>query len=233
MHNRYVVEPVAGTLSIKTVKRGRAHWTTSESRFSVDEDSFLVLNQGQTYSLELKSVEPVQTYCVFLKPGFLEAVWSSTKRSAEGLLLEEGVSSSGFFERLNPYEPTIRYQMGRIWERKDDDLTELESEELFIDLAEALIRTQHVSKLEPFRLDLAKSATREEIHLRLNLGRDYILSNLHLPMKLEQIAAAACLSSFHFHRLFTTVFEQTPHSFVTYQRVERAKRLLSRTRPQR
>src|SRR5262249_21162219 len=43
---------------------------------------------------------------------------------------------------------------------------------------------------------------------------------------LENAAKQACLSPFHFSRVFTQVFGETPHEFVTKMRVEEAKKLL-------
>ena len=41
------------------------------------------------------------------------------------------------------------------------------------------------------------------------------------------LAAAACLSPFHFARLFKRVTGQTPYGFVSAERLERARRLLA------
>src|SRR5262249_15406778 len=40
-------------------------------------------------------------------------------------------------------------------------------------------------------------------------------------------ARVACLSPFHFHRLFARAFGETPHSFVTRMRLDRARALLA------
>jgi AraC-like DNA-binding protein len=45
---------------------------------------------------------------------------------------------------------------------------------------------------------------------------------------LEGAAQRACLSRFHFNRLFVRVFGETPHEFVTRRRIEEAKKLLLR-----
>lgn len=49
------------------------------------------------------------------------------------------------------------------------------------------------------------------------------------PVLLEQAAAIACLSPFHFHRLFARAYGETPHAFVTRHRIDRAKALLAAT----
>jgi AraC-like DNA-binding protein len=43
---------------------------------------------------------------------------------------------------------------------------------------------------------------------------------------LDNAASHACLSPFHFNRLFAQAFGETPHEFVTRMRMEEAKKLL-------
>ena len=54
-------------------------------------------------------------------------------------------------------------------------------------------------------------------------------ANLDRPLMLRSIAREACLSSFHFHRSFRAVFLETPHSYVTRRRLDRAAALLQRS----
>ena len=44
--------------------------------------------------------------------------------------------------------------------------------------------------------------------------------------RLAEIASHAGLSEFHFNRLFTRAFGETPHEFVTRRRIEEAKKML-------
>jgi AraC-like DNA-binding protein len=44
---------------------------------------------------------------------------------------------------------------------------------------------------------------------------------------LEAAAREACLSPFHFHRLFRSTFGETPHDFLTRRRIDHARRLLA------
>src|SRR5262249_33072885 len=61
---------------------------------------------------------------------------------------------------------------------------------------------------------------------RLFRPRDYLGDCYRDRVTLENGAKEACLSPFHFNRLFAQVFGETPHEFVTRMRVEEAKRLL-------
>jgi AraC-like DNA-binding protein len=48
-----------------------------------------------------------------------------------------------------------------------------------------------------------------------------------LPLDLGAISGEACLSPYHFLRLFRLAFDRTPHQYLTERRIEKAKELLS------
>jgi AraC-like DNA-binding protein len=62
---------------------------------------------------------------------------------------------------------------------------------------------------------------------RLCRARDLLAALEGEPMPLAEAARAACLSPFHFQRLFTRAFGESPHRFLTRRRIELAKRLLA------
>ena len=61
---------------------------------------------------------------------------------------------------------------------------------------------------------------------RLKQVVDYIEANLDASLALDQLAAHACLSPFHFSRLFKEATGSTPLRYVTERRVEAAKAAL-------
>ena len=61
---------------------------------------------------------------------------------------------------------------------------------------------------------------------RLCRARDYLAAHYNQRLTLENGAQEAYLSPFHFSRLFTSAFGETPHEFVTRIRIDQAKRLL-------
>jgi AraC-like DNA-binding protein len=63
--------------------------------------------------------------------------------------------------------------------------------------------------------------------VRLVRSRDFLAANLGQRMKLADAARIACLSPFHYHRMFARAFGETPHEFLTRRRLERAKELLA------
>ena len=61
---------------------------------------------------------------------------------------------------------------------------------------------------------------------RLARARDLLASAYTEKITLDRAAEEACLSPFHFQRVFCRVFGETPHDFVTRLRMDAAKRLL-------
>lgn len=66
----------------------------------------------------------------------------------------------------------------------------------------------------------------EETFLLLRRSRDFLASSYAQPVKLCDAADVACMSQYHYHKLFSRAFKETPHEFVTRMRMEAAKRML-------
>src|SRR5262249_9024434 len=71
---RYHVQQYRTTLSLKSVTRGAALYATRQGRHLVTEDSFLLLNNGQEYSLDFQGPTTTETLALFFERGFVEHV---------------------------------------------------------------------------------------------------------------------------------------------------------------
>jgi AraC-like DNA-binding protein len=65
-----------------------------------------------------------------------------------------------------------------------------------------------------------------DLYRRIVSAKLYIDEHYHEPIGLEVISRNACLSRFHFHRLFTRVYKITPHQYLTQKRIDKARMLL-------
>jgi AraC-like DNA-binding protein len=66
-----------------------------------------------------------------------------------------------------------------------------------------------------------------ETFRRLCRARDFLASAYTDRITLERAAREACLSPFHFQRLFRRTFGETPQEFLTRRRMDAAKDLLA------
>ena len=64
---------------------------------------------------------------------------------------------------------------------------------------------------------------------RVNRAVDHVLLHLDEPLRLEDVAAVAGISRFHFHRIFRALMGETLQRFVRRVRLERALSMMSRT----
>lgn len=73
--------------------------------------------------------------------------------------------------------------------------------------------------------DLSNLAKADYVQ-RINRAIDHVLAHLDGPLRLEDVAAAACFSPYHFHRIFRALTGETVNDFVRRVRLERALQLM-------
>ncbi|HSP15728.1 MAG TPA: AraC family transcriptional regulator [Thermoanaerobaculia bacterium] len=219
--NHYV-PPMPGAASIKAVVRGRAAWESEGRRFVVTEGTCLLLDEGQEYSLTIEEPEPVTTFCLFFRNGFLGDALRSAAVTDAALLDEPFESGS---ERPVPGLRHLSDAMHALL----SGMQQTPTEDDFIAAASLIASDLHREQRSERTLDAAKSGTRHELRRRVQRGVDFMLSHLADPITVEDAARAACLSLFHFHRAFTALHGTTPHRFLREQRLALAARLLRLT----
>ncbi|MEK6333943.1 MAG: AraC family transcriptional regulator [Acidobacteriota bacterium] len=65
-----------------------------------------------------------------------------------------------------------------------------------------------------------------DLYERLYRARQFMDECYDLPLDLAEISKQACLSRYHFLRLFRDTFDTTPHQYLIQRRIDRAKELL-------
>lgn len=66
-----------------------------------------------------------------------------------------------------------------------------------------------------------------DVYKRIVTAKLYIDDNFHEDIDLHLLSREACLSKFHFHRLFTHIYRRTPHRYLTQKRINQAQLLLA------
>ncbi len=64
------------------------------------------------------------------------------------------------------------------------------------------------------------------LYRRVVQAKLFIDNNLENDINLDAISDEAYFSKFHFIRLFKSIYNKTPHQYLTYVRIEKAKLLL-------
>jgi AraC family transcriptional regulator len=224
---KYEVHNYRTTLSIKSVVRGAARYQTPQGEYLVTPDAFLILNDGQRYSLEFEGRGRVhtETLCPFFQPGFLEqagaADWDDTDSSSPAL---------DFCERLYPKTGAVGRALADLHAglRLPQASTPWLEDRIYA-LGQALADLRHQTHAEAELFPGLRPATRLELYRRLYRGRDFLLSCYHQPLTIAGAARVAALSPFHFQRMFKLAFHSTPMQFLQHTRLEAARRMIERT----
>jgi hypothetical protein len=128
-----------------------------------------------------------------------------------------------FITRIEPPDGSVMGSLKRFHrELSAGNMSRVGWEENFLRVAGMLVEGRDDTINAIGRLPAVRHSTRVEVFRRLLRGRDFLLSSLQEPIQLKDMATAACLSPFHFHRAFKRAFGETPHRYFTRHRLERA-----------
>jgi AraC-like DNA-binding protein len=221
-----------GPLTIKCPLKGNETFTTPVRKFLVDDKHYLILNDGQTYSCFVDSKEEVESISVFFRPKFAEGVLGSLINSSDKLLEmdpNETAQPVIFLERLYKQDRYItpfimKFRMASINDFDDEQWIE---EEFYLLLENMLKVHRNLGKTIE-KLPSVKKSTKVEIYRRLDIAKEFIDDNIGNDIKIEDMARVACLSTYHFIRLFKAVYEITPHRYLSKNRLDKAMNLFLR-----
>ncbi len=220
---------IRGPFSLFMNRRGQSRCSIEGYRIKIPEDTFLISNAGQYYSLEIESETLVETFNLHLGNALLEQIQASLSLPPDTLLLDplaQAPQPFVFPNRLNRKDSVVCQWIENT--RLHEDPADLEA--ALQDLIVYLLQSQTEIQQEISRLPALKQGTKQELHQRLNRARDCLYAQPLEAYSLEELAQIACLSKYHFLRMFRAAYGCTPHQFQLQLRVEKARVLLAQTR---
>jgi len=236
----YAVLPQA--LSVKRVRGGRERYFVGPRTVVVDDDNWLVLNEGRAYGSLLSSgwgsppapdpppaagrPPPATSFAVFFRPGLHREVAAERRRGIAAALdgPPPARPDTGFGEHLRPHGGMVSARLQHLeqavaaGERDENWL-----EEQCLALVDALWQAE-AGDAAP---GTARPAQRAELRRRLRQAADLIESAFEQPLTVVQLAAAACLSPYHFVREFGREYGLPPHAWLNRKRARVAARWLA------
>jgi len=221
--------PYRQTLSIKAAWGGREDYYVDGRRVGVDDDTFLILNEGRTYGSSLRSATPVTSFSIFFRPGMARDVVRTLLTPQERLLEnpDPGTAAVDFAEHVHRHDRSITPVLGLIRSQvqageQDEGLYE---EQLYF-LMRRMMTLRDRDRRATQSIRAVRASTRRELYRRVGLALDYINTQFAQPIGLTQIAAAARLSPYHCLRVFKSVCRQSPAEHLRDKRLRVACRLL-------
>jgi AraC-like DNA-binding protein len=225
--------PFQQRLSIKAAWGGQERYFVDSRTLTVDDDSYLILNDLRTYASSIRSVRPVRSFSIFFRPGFAEEVLGGMLTPQDRILDRGGEPAHTpveFAEHLRPHDrlvtPVLRYIAFHVEQGIDDGAW---YEEQLSFLLERMLSSHRLTTQAVQSLSASRSGKRQELYRRLSWGRDFIHSNYQRGITIDDMSRAACLSKYHFIRLFHALEGVTPYRYLQRKRVAAAQRLLTTT----
>jgi AraC-like DNA-binding protein len=223
----------AGLLSIKSFYNGAAHYAIGSRRFVVNDRSYFVLNNGQVYDIQIEADQPVESFCLFFAPGFVDDVRHSISNRTDRLLTDPQspiASSPTFFERSYPHNQSVSPALMRLRAAvTHNPIDQAWIIEQFHLIMQRLLDMQASMYQEVAAIPAMRATTREELYRRLHYAREYAEALFTTPITLDDMARVAGLSPNHLLRTFKQIFDQTPYQYVIAKRIAYAQQLLRST----
>lgn len=221
-------------IHIRFVASGQEVYKVDHRTYKVSAGQYLLIKGDQEVHCVIDAnSDPVQSVWVHFSPNVLQefyqkllsfhtqlAASSFTMKRDELEICEQLYQAKG--NLLGEY----LIKISKEFEKSPRFQQEINEGETLSELAERLILSQWQVHEQIHRLTSAKLSTKKELYRRLCLAKRYIHSHLHTSLDLDTLSQVACLSKYHFIRLFKEVYGQTPRQYLISQRLERASSLL-------
>lgn len=224
---------IVGPISLFLNRRGTSRCATDGRTLSVDEDYFYISNRFQSYTLEIESRQPVETFNIHFGEYFSEGVLGALLTPADKILndgRQQTVHTVAFYNRLYRRDAQFNSMTDALYRTGQAKVIDrLLFEEQMAGLLNYLLLQHRYILQQVYNLPALKLSTRAELYRRLSLVVDYIHSSGRLSTQLDELAGIACLSKYHFLRLFRQAFGSSPGQYIQQVRIEKAKHLLKQS----
>lgn len=223
---------IIGPYSFFLNMRGSSSCSVDGQATRIDEDHYFVSNRAQAYTLQIEErFRGTETFNIHFGEFLSESVLNSLVTPADRVLdagTERQLSPVLFFNQLHhrdaKFNALIRAiltsyrETGHNKLRFEEQLTALLSHHL----QQHRRIAETVNNLPPVR-----KATRVELYKRLSRAMDVLRAGFCGEISLDQLAAEACLSKYHFLRLFRRAYGLSPYQYIQHLRIEKASLLLA------
>ncbi|MEM9859831.1 MAG: AraC family transcriptional regulator [Bacteroidota bacterium] len=202
---RYRASLTSDYYSVKFVSSGLESYVTSNGKFELSQNLLRIVPPGEEIEVSVNSTQDVDGVCFYLHPGVIH---QCVKNLVE-------VEELPYFE-MSVVDSTLLYY----FQGTDFTVTPDLCLARFLNVFKRFL-TAKFADLNA--LGSVKRQTRFEIWKNLERSKIYILNNLANPIKLDDMAESACMSKFHFQRLFKRFYTVPPGMYLQNSRLKYAR----------
>ena len=216
-----------GAFSLKVVLSGQEHYEIGNRRITLRPSEFLFVNEGETYTSRIE--ECTEAISIFAPSSeALPAIKSAVAKFSDVLDASTGCTETPevgqiTFKSSNHSSAALQVLINAI--DAEDKLDTQHSTQAL--LAEALCDLFQSSPPRTFA-NIKKRSTRDQLRGRIVRAKQAIDDTMGQYANLDDLAALACLSKYHFLRYFTSLYGVSPAAYARRRRLEEAGRTISR-----
>lgn len=225
-----VVEPHTGNFSIKFVTQGVESYRFARGRTALAPGQLLVVDGGERYSSSI--AVRTRAFSFFIPAADLRQAHTAARASLDRLLDDPYFWTEPPHIEPIAFRPTsatqrlLRAMASGLWRRSAPDKAAL-SEGLALLTERALCESLRLMPATALNA-IKRRAKRHELMGRVMKARDFMEASAQTAHTLEKLAEVACLSKYHFLRVFADVFGTTPAAYARTLRLVRAQEKLDR-----
>jgi AraC family transcriptional regulator len=216
-----------GCLSVKCSIQGNEYYESNGRFYTVNENNYLIFNEGQSYSSHIFSSKPVESFTINFSVAFQQIV---TAGLTGGLDNNSQIGAPLFVEKLYQHDRLVSPVLRKLHRLSSVQIPNSEMiREAYYELFESLMTRRYSLYAEIQKVDAVRYSTRIELYKRLNYAKDYIDSCYMKAVSLEKLASISCLNSAYLLKQFKKYFHLTPHQYLVQKRLFAASEILVRS----
>jgi AraC family transcriptional regulator len=218
--------------SIKYVLEGIERYTLNKRQYPIETGSYLLSNNTMDGNVEIDKGKNVKGICINILPEFIAEVVASHQRpdtAYSDAELGHFFTTNLFFENQYRAQDTclgksLKNLTNTIQQNKinNDEFTI----EFFYEISEQIIADQIPVFKQLQAIPSLKAITKKDLYRKLLRGRDFADNYFTHSLTIENIAQEACMSEYHFFRLFKSVFGKSPNQYLIQKRLELGQNML-------
>lgn len=191
--------------------------------------NFVLINKGQKFSIYFN--DEIESDLVFIKfsQDYLDEflLHHLQEEDLNVLKLNNKSSQISFFDKTFELNDNLNFVVKNVIANSGFSLDfKTESNSLFFKFLSEILELHRADYPLLQKMPPVKLSTKIDLYKRLCIAKEYIDSNISAKLNLDEVASAACLSQFHFLRIFKSTFNETPHKYIVSRKLEKAYFLL-------
>ncbi|HEY0770084.1 MAG TPA: AraC family transcriptional regulator, partial [Sphingobacteriaceae bacterium] len=203
----------------------RQVYRTPSRAYTISPEKYLLLNEGQSFKTLANSCSPNRMVTIAFQVGLADKLLQGLNTVEKQLLDEPFKTPEGkvnFLEKTYLLDLALRNSVDKLTALEDEVRVDEALEELLLEL----VRRQLGVRKEIISIKKSRMSTRLEVYRRLHWSLEHLAENFASDITVEDLARVACLSTFHYKRLFAEVFTLSPYQYLIKLRLEKACTLL-------